>query len=295
VQGTSWADGLELVGDDQRLVAHAGLLPLRLLAERTGLTGKLTAAVARRGFEPVYDRGQLLLDLALVLIDGGEAISDFQTLKHLRPIIGAVPSTPTVWRALAETGELQLRRINTAVTEFRRHWWTLLDARPEGFPWLSVAGRELTGVTVVDLDASIVFAASDKDNAMPTYKGGIGFCPTWPPATTPTTCWSSTRGPETPPPTAPPTTSPYSTAPSSGCPDRSATGYWFAWTAPGSPTNCSTTSRPAAASGAGGGNSRSAGPAPTPRWTQSPRFRDRRGSQGSTRTPNSCPTRASPS
>jgi hypothetical protein len=37
--------------------------------------------------------------------------------------------------------------------------------------------RQLTGVTVVDLDASIVFAASDKENAQPTYKGGVGFCP----------------------------------------------------------------------------------------------------------------------
>ncbi len=176
MQGT-WADGLEWVGDDERLVAHAGLLPLRLLAQRSGLTGWLSAGLVRRGFDPVYDRGQLLLDLALVLIDGGEAISDFQTLRHLSPIIGAVPSTPTVWRALEEIGELQLRRINTAVAEFRRHWWGLLSARPEGFPWLTVAGRELTGVTVVDLDASIVFAASAKDNALPTYKGGIGFCP----------------------------------------------------------------------------------------------------------------------
>lgn len=30
---------------------------------------------------------------------------------------------------------------------------------------------------MLDLDASIVFAASDKDNAVPTYKGGIGFAP----------------------------------------------------------------------------------------------------------------------
>ncbi|MGI9000705.1 MAG: transposase [Pseudonocardia sp.] len=52
-----------------------------------------------------------------------------------------------------------------------------LAARPEGFPWLRVTGRELTGVTVVDLDASIVFAASDKENALPTYKGGVGFSP----------------------------------------------------------------------------------------------------------------------
>jgi hypothetical protein len=82
-----------------------------------------------------------------------------------------------VWRALSEAGELQLSRLNAAVTGFRRHWRGLLAARPEGFPWLRVAGRELTGVTVVDLDAAIVFAASGKDKAVATCKGGVGFCP----------------------------------------------------------------------------------------------------------------------
>jgi hypothetical protein len=177
VQSTSWAAGLELVGDDERLVAHAGLLPLRLLAERSGLRAGLSAAMRRRGSSPLFDRGQLVVDLALVLIAGGEAISDFQALAHLAPLIGPVPSTPTVWRALPEAGELQLSRLNAAVTGFRRHWWGLLAARPEGFPWLKVAGRELTGVTVMDLDATIVFAASGKDKAVATYKGGIGFCP----------------------------------------------------------------------------------------------------------------------
>jgi hypothetical protein len=177
VQSTSWADGLELVGDDDRLVGFAGALPLRLLAERTGLRAGLSAAMARRGFDPVYDRGQILLDMALMQVLGGEAISDFQGLRHLAPVIGPVASTPTVWRALSEVGPLQLLRLNAAVTAFRRHWWSLLADRPEGFPWLRVAGRELTGVTVVDLDASIVFAASEKENAQPTYKGGVGFCP----------------------------------------------------------------------------------------------------------------------
>ena len=177
MQDTSWAAGLELVGDDERLVAHAGLLPLRLLAERTGLRAGLSAAMRRRGSSPLYDRGQLLADLALVLIAGGEAISDFQALAHLAPLTGPVPSTPTVRRALSEAGDLQLARLNAAVTEFRRRWWSLLVARPEGFPWLKVAGRELTGVTVVDLDATIVFAASGKDKAVATYKGGAGFCP----------------------------------------------------------------------------------------------------------------------
>jgi hypothetical protein len=88
VQGTSWADGLEFVGDDERLAAHAGLLPLRLLAERTGLRAGISAAMRRRDFDPLYDRGQLLADLALVLILGGEAIGDFQALAHLAPLIG---------------------------------------------------------------------------------------------------------------------------------------------------------------------------------------------------------------
>jgi DDE family transposase len=177
VQSTSWADRLELVGDDDRLVGFAGVLPLRLLAERTGLRVGLSTAMTRRGFTPVYDRGQVLVDLAVAQILGGEAISDFQGLRHLAPVTGPVPSTPTVWRALNEIGQLQLSRVNAAVTAFRAHWWRLLAARREGFPWLKVAGRELTGITVLDLDASIVFAASEKENAQPTYKGGIGFCP----------------------------------------------------------------------------------------------------------------------
>jgi hypothetical protein len=141
---------------------------LRLLAERTGLRAGISAAMARRGFDPVYDRGQILVDLALTQILSGEAISDFQGLRHLAPVTGPVASTPTVWRALSETGPVQLARVNTAVVAFRRHWWGLLAARPQGFSWLRVAGRELRGVTVVDLDASLVFAASEKENAQPT-------------------------------------------------------------------------------------------------------------------------------
>ena len=177
MQSTSWASRLEFAGDDDRLIGHAGALPLRLLAERTGLRAGLSAAMRRRGFDPVHDRGQVFIDLALTLILGGEAISDFQGLRHLAPVIGPVASTSTVWRALSEAGELQLARVNTAVTGFRRHWWGILASRPEGFPWLRVAGRELTGITVVDLDASIVLAASEKENAQATYKGGTGFCP----------------------------------------------------------------------------------------------------------------------
>ncbi len=58
----------------------------------------------RRGFDPVYDRGQVLLDVAVVLNAGGEALSDVRALAHLEPVIGPVPSVPTVWRGAGRGG-----------------------------------------------------------------------------------------------------------------------------------------------------------------------------------------------
>jgi hypothetical protein len=177
VQHRSWADRLEFVGDDDRLVGFAGALPVRLLAERAGLRAGLSAAMTRRGFVPVYDRGQLLVDLAVTQILGGEAISDFQGLRHLAPVIGPIPSTPD-----GVAGHGGGRRAATGPDHHRgdRVPAALVGAArrpPRRVSLAAVAGRELTGITVVDLDASIVFAASDKENAQPTYKGGIGFCP----------------------------------------------------------------------------------------------------------------------
>ena len=54
---TGWAAGLVVSGDGKNLVSHAGAAALRLLADRTGLTGALSGALARRGFDPVHDRG----------------------------------------------------------------------------------------------------------------------------------------------------------------------------------------------------------------------------------------------
>jgi hypothetical protein len=135
---------LELIGDDERCVALAGLLPVRLLAERGGLRAGISAAMRRPGYDPDYDRGQVLIDLGLVLLAGGQAIGDFQGLAHLEKLIGPVPSTPTVWRSLDEADGLQVARVHQAVCRFRRLWWGMLADRPEGFPWLKVAGRELT-------------------------------------------------------------------------------------------------------------------------------------------------------
>ena len=46
-----------------------------------------------------------------------------------------------------------------------------------GFCWVAVAGRVLTGWIVVDIDATLIAAHSDKQGAAATFKRGWGFHP----------------------------------------------------------------------------------------------------------------------
>jgi hypothetical protein len=54
----------------------------------------------------------------------------------------------------------------------RAHVWSLIAATPAGFPWLSVAGKLLAGWLVIDLDATLITAHSEKQGAAPTFKKG---------------------------------------------------------------------------------------------------------------------------
>jgi hypothetical protein len=164
--------------DGKRQVGHAGGVHLQLLAERVGLPDALEHATRREGFSPRHPRGRVLADLACAIVLGAVAISDFAVLEHQREVVGPVASTPTVWRALHEVGELQLRRIARARATVRRRVWGLLAQRPEGFPWITVDGRALADWTVIDSDATPVACASEKEGAAGTYKKGVfGLCP----------------------------------------------------------------------------------------------------------------------
>src|SRR6185312_2544661 len=59
----------------------------------------------------------------------------------------------------------------------REHAWKLIEATAAGFPWLAVAGKTLTGWLVIDMDATLIAAHSDKEGAAPTWKKGYGFHP----------------------------------------------------------------------------------------------------------------------
>ena len=52
---TGWSRGLEVSGGGQGVVSHAGLALLRHLADKTGLAGGLSRALASQRMERVTD------------------------------------------------------------------------------------------------------------------------------------------------------------------------------------------------------------------------------------------------
>lgn len=156
------------------MIAHAGSVALRLLADRTGLTNELSKAMSRRNFLPLHDRGRVLCDVAVMLADGGEAIADIDVLRHQGGVLGLVASPPTVWRTLDGVTPGRLKKIATARARVRRQVWAQL---PGGVPASKVAGTDLGSTVVLDVDATIVVAHSEKENAAPTFKRTFGFHP----------------------------------------------------------------------------------------------------------------------
>jgi hypothetical protein len=135
---------------------------LRALADKTGLTGGLSKALASDRLL-VHDRGRVMADLACAIADGAEVISDFRVLADQRELFGLVASVPTCWRALDEIaagGGRPLARITGAVNAARRVAWAQAEARHGALPGVAVADKVLEGVTCIRLDASVVPAHS---------------------------------------------------------------------------------------------------------------------------------------
>lgn len=173
---TTWASGLSVTADGTGVIGHAGSVATRLLADRVGLTAELSKATARASFRPVHDRGQVLVDVAVLLADGGEAIADIDVLRHQGQVLGPVASAPTVWRALDELTPAAVRRVETARARVRRHVWSQLQ-KAGGIPASKVADTDLGDVVVLDVDATLVTAHSEKESAAATFKGGFGYHP----------------------------------------------------------------------------------------------------------------------
>ena len=173
MQVTGWSRGLEVSGGGTGVVSHAGLALLRHLADKTGLTGGLSAALATPRIL-VHDRGRVVADLACAIADGARVISDFRVMSDQGELFGRVASVPTAWRTLAEiarAGTRADRRIAAAVSMARRRAWAQVAARHGALPGVRLADRTLDGVTCIRLDATVTAAHSGKQLAEGNFKG----------------------------------------------------------------------------------------------------------------------------
>jgi hypothetical protein len=158
--------------DGSGIVCQAGGVVLAETLRVSGLGRDLSAALERwRPSRAVHDPGKVVADLALSLVLGGDCLADIAILRSSPEVYGPVASDPTVSRTigvLAKAGPTALRAIRKVRAAARERVWALAgDAAPS-------AGGELIPV---DLDATIVIAHSEKDQAAPTWKHTFGFHP----------------------------------------------------------------------------------------------------------------------
>ncbi len=168
---TEWAKDLSLSAGGRKLVGKAGIVPVRRLADKVGLTDALGTALTRRDFHPVRDRGGVLVSAASAVLLGARSIAGIAVMRQAALVLGRPASASTLYRTLDAVGPVQLAKIASARAKVRSRVHDLLDLRPGGFPWIRVDGRELTGWSVLDVDASFVPAHSEKEGAEPHRKG----------------------------------------------------------------------------------------------------------------------------
>lgn len=224
------------------LVSHAGAILLLRTAEKTGLTTALTTELGPfRKPLARHDPGKIVLDLAVSLALGGDCLVDIAQLRAHPEIFGAVASDPTVSRLisrLAADTDTALAAIDRARATARSHAWAAAGtsapdhAIDEAHP------------LVLDIDATLVTAHSEKERAAPTFKRGFGFHPLCafvdhgePAPVNPSRCCC---GRVTPARTPPLITSPWCRTPSRSCRStrhiESGRKCWCASTVPAAPT-----------------------------------------------------------
>lgn len=157
------------------IVSRAGAVTLLRTSEKTGLTSALSAALAPwRKPLATHDPGKILLDLAVSVALGGDCLADIAVLREQPAVFGRVASDPTVSRliaALATDASKVLAAIGRARVAARGTAWSLAGGNAPDH------GIDAQHPLVIDLDATLVTAHSEKENAAPTFKKGFGFHP----------------------------------------------------------------------------------------------------------------------
>jgi hypothetical protein len=163
------------------VVSHAGTVLLSELADRIGLTAALSEATdGLRERRAGHDPGRVLVDVAVAIADGAKTMRDVQVLADQHDLhgpAGSVASTPTIWRVLDGIDETMLAGIRQARAVARdRAWLARGELTGRELPGSRAAGKTIDQV-VIDLDATLVTAHSDKEGAKGNFKGGFGYHP----------------------------------------------------------------------------------------------------------------------
>jgi hypothetical protein len=97
-----------------------------------------------------------------MLADGGECLSDMGAIRDQADLFAGAASDSTAFRVIDSIGQADLERLRDAVAVARAHAWKL-GARP--------------AQTILDVDATLTGASSEKQHAAGNFKGGYGHHP----------------------------------------------------------------------------------------------------------------------
>ncbi|NMR21677.1 IS1380 family transposase [Cellulomonas fimi] len=161
--------------DGGSAVGQAGGVLLTGAVRASGLDVALSAALAPwRARFATHDPAEVLLDLAVTLALGGDACSDLASVRAEPAVSAQVASDPTASRTLARLAgdaDKVLTAIDGARAVARARVWDAAGANAPDHD------RDARRPLVIDLDATLVTAHSEKENAAPTFKRGFGFHP----------------------------------------------------------------------------------------------------------------------
>src|SRR3954449_7172739 len=152
---------VDVTPDGEGLVSHAGAALLAEAADRVGLTDELSRALAglreRRGR---HDPGRVGRDLAVMLADGGDCLADLLAVRDQQPLFGPVASDATAFRVIDRIAS------DPALLEALRG----ARARARTTAWNAGVAPERI---VVDIDATLITAHSEKEGAAGTFRRGF--------------------------------------------------------------------------------------------------------------------------
>jgi len=149
---------VDVTADGEGLISHAGTALLTELADRSGLTSAMSAALAgTRERRSAHDPGRVLVDVAVMLADGGECVTDLETYRGQERLFGARASETTTHRVIKSVDERLLGEIRAARAAARARVWDA-GARPDTLTF--------------NIDATLLTAHSDKELAAGNYKHG---------------------------------------------------------------------------------------------------------------------------